>query len=56
VNLTAYFSNGWIVAAPDGFSYGPSVEAILPNAGASAGGDTIYILGYGFGSNAAASR
>ena len=52
VNLTAYFSNGWIVAAPDGFSYGPSVEAILPNAGASAGGDTIYILGHGFGSNA----
>jgi hypothetical protein len=52
VNLTAYFSNGWIAAAPDGFSYGPSVEAILPNAGASAGGDTIYLLGEGFGSSA----
>jgi IPT/TIG domain len=51
VNLTAYFSNGWIAAAPDGFSYGPSVQAILPNAGASAGGDTIYLIGHGFGSS-----
>ncbi|HWY09531.1 MAG TPA: IPT/TIG domain-containing protein [Candidatus Acidoferrales bacterium] len=50
VNLTVYFSNGWIASAPDGFSYGPSVEAILPNAGASAGGDTIYLIGHGFGS------
>src|SRR6202795_1902335 len=51
VNLTAYFSNGWMAASPDGFSYGPSVEAILPNAGASTGGDTIYLLGHGFGSS-----
>ena len=51
VNVTVYFSNGWIALAPDGFSYGPSVEEIFPNAGASAGGDTIYLLGYGFGSN-----
>ena len=51
VNLTAYFSNGWIATAPDGFNYGPSVEAILPNAGSSAGADTIYLLGHGFGSS-----
>jgi IPT/TIG domain-containing protein len=51
VNLTAYFANGWVTAAPDGFSYEPSVQAILPNAGASAGGDTIYLLGHGFGSS-----
>jgi hypothetical protein len=51
VNVTAYFSNGWASVAPEGFSYGPSVEAILPNAGASAGGDTIYLLGHGFGSS-----
>jgi hypothetical protein len=49
VNLTAYFSNGWVAAAPDGFSYGPSVQAILPNAASSAGGDTIYLIGHGFG-------
>jgi len=52
VNLTAYFSNGWVATAPNGFSYGPSVEAILPNAGSSAGGDTIYLLGHGFGGSA----
>jgi hypothetical protein len=51
VNLTAYFSNGWVAVAPGGFSYGPSVEAILPNAGVSTGGDTIYLLGHGFGSS-----
>ena len=52
VNLTAYFSNGWIAAAPDGFSYGPSVQTIFPNAGSSSGGDTIYLLGHGFGTSA----
>jgi IPT/TIG domain len=52
MNLIAYFSNGWVAAAPDGFSYGSSVEAVLPNAGASTGGDTIYLLGHGFGSSA----
>src|SRR5579859_6467909 len=52
VNLTAYFSNGWVAAAADGFSYGPRVEAILPNAGTSVGGDTIYLLGFGFGGSA----
>ena len=51
VSLTAYFSNGWVAVAPEGFSYGPSVETILPNAGASAGGDTIYLIGHGFGSS-----
>ncbi|HTB92396.1 MAG TPA: IPT/TIG domain-containing protein, partial [Candidatus Sulfotelmatobacter sp.] len=51
-NLTAYFSNGWTAVAPDGFSYGPSVLAILPNAGATAGGDTVYLIGHGFGNSA----
>jgi hypothetical protein len=37
--------------APEGFSYGPSVEAVLPDAGGSAGGDTIYLVGHGFGSS-----
>jgi IPT/TIG domain len=51
VNLSAYFPNGWVAGAPDGFSYGPSVQLILPNAGSLAGGDTIYLLGHGFGSS-----
>jgi IPT/TIG domain len=52
VNLMAYFSNGGLALAPDGFSYGPTILRVFPNAGASSGGDTIFILGYGFGSAA----
>ncbi|HET6932937.1 MAG TPA: IPT/TIG domain-containing protein [Candidatus Acidoferrum sp.] len=52
VNLTVYFSNGWVAAAPDGFSYGPSVQTIFPSAAASTGGDTIYLVGHGFGTSA----
>ncbi|HXY00641.1 MAG TPA: IPT/TIG domain-containing protein [Candidatus Limnocylindrales bacterium] len=49
VNLTAYFSNGWMAVAPGAFSYGPSIVRVLPNAGVPAGGDTVTVLGYGFG-------
>jgi DNA-binding beta-propeller fold protein YncE len=52
LNLTAYFSNGWLALAPSAFSYGPSVVGVFPNAGKSQGGDTVNILGYGFGSSA----
>ncbi|HEY1483246.1 MAG TPA: IPT/TIG domain-containing protein [Candidatus Acidoferrum sp.] len=48
-NLIAYFSNGWLALAPNAFSFGPKITQILPNAGSAAGGDTITILGYGFG-------
>jgi hypothetical protein len=51
VNLIAYFSNGWIAVAPSAFSYGPAIVQVLPNVGAQAGGDTVYLLGYGFGAN-----
>ena len=51
VNITSYFSNGWLTLAPDAFSYGPQVLQILPNAGTPAGGDTVQIYGYGFGSD-----
>jgi len=52
VNLTAYFSNGWVALAPFAFSYGPTVVSILPNAGKAQGGDSVTVLGYGFGTNA----
>jgi hypothetical protein len=52
VNLTAYFSNGWIVVAPAAFSYGPAIIQVLPNAGQQAGGDTVFLLGFGFGASA----
>ena len=51
VNLAAYFANGWIALAPSGFSYGPSIMRVLPNAGSPQGGDTVTVLGYGFGSS-----
>ena len=51
LNLIAYFSNGWLAAAPDGFTYGPAVLEIFPNAGSAAGGDTVYLLGHGFGTS-----
>jgi len=52
VNLTSYFQNGWLVIAPDAFSYGPQILQLLPNAGANTGGDSVQIYGYGFGSDA----
>jgi len=51
LNVTAFFLGGWLALAPDAFSYGPQILQILPNAGASAGGDTVQIYGYGFGSD-----
>ncbi len=51
VNLSVYFSNNWIALAPSSFSFAPSVAKILPNASRSAGGDTVEIYGYGFGSD-----
>ena len=51
VNVTAYFPDGWLALSPDAFSYGPQVLQILPNAGAPAGGDTVQVYGYGFGSD-----
>ena len=50
-NITAYFPSGWLSLAADAYSYGPQVLQILPNAGTLAGGDTIQIYGYGFGTD-----
>ncbi len=52
VNLNAYFSNGWLAVAPNAFSYGPTITRVLPNTGTPQGGDSVAILGYGFGSAA----
>ena len=51
VNISAYFPSGWLALALDAFSYGPQVLQVLPNAGTPAGGDTVQIYGYGFGSD-----
>jgi IPT/TIG domain len=52
VNLTAYFANGWLALAPSAFSFGPTIVRVFPNAGKSQGGDTVTVLGYGFGTTA----
>ena len=52
-NVTAFFPGGWIALAPSGFSYGPQILEVLPNAGNKSGSDVIQILGYGFGSDPA---
>ncbi|MGB7284391.1 MAG: IPT/TIG domain-containing protein [Candidatus Acidiferrum sp.] len=51
INVTAYFPSGWLALAPEAFSYGPQFLQVLPNAGTPAGGDTVQIYGYGFGSD-----
>ncbi len=51
LNVTTFFLGGWLALAPDAFSYGPQILQILPNAGVPAGGDTVQIYGYGFGSD-----
>lgn len=50
-NVTAFFPNGWIALAPSAFSYGPSIVRVFPNAGSTQGGDTVVVLGYGFGTS-----
>jgi hypothetical protein len=52
VNVTAYSSStNWLAIAPEAFSYGPKILRVLPNAGLNTGGDTVQIVGYGFGSD-----
>lgn len=52
VNITAYSSStNWLAIAPEAFSYGPKILRVLPNAGVNTGGDTVQIVGYGFGSD-----
>ncbi|HEX4535655.1 MAG TPA: IPT/TIG domain-containing protein [Candidatus Acidoferrum sp.] len=52
VNITAYSSStNWLAIAPEAFSYGPKILRVLPNAGLNTGGDTMQIIGYGFGSD-----
>jgi hypothetical protein len=51
-NITAYSSStNWLAIAPEAFSYGPKILRVLPNAGVNTGGDTVQIVGYGFGAD-----
>jgi len=52
VDLTVTLNDGAVGIAPEGFSYGPTVLEVVPNAATAEGGQLGAIIGYGFGQNA----
>lgn len=49
VNLTVTLSDGAAGVTPDGFSYGPTILEVVPNAASAEGGQLGAIIGYGLG-------
>jgi hypothetical protein len=49
VSVYLFAPDGGMQLIPDGFSYGPSVLEVTPNASTADGGGTGVIYGYGFG-------
>jgi len=54
VDLTALFNDGAVLTAPEGYSYGPTILEVVPNAATADGGQEGAVIGYGFGSSASA--
>jgi hypothetical protein len=54
VDLTALFNEGTIALAPEGYSYGPTILEVVPDAATADGGQQGAVIGYGFGSSASA--
>lgn len=52
VDLTALFADGTVALAPEGYSYGPTILEVVPNAATADGGQQGAVIGYGFGSSA----
>jgi hypothetical protein len=52
MDLTMVLSDGGIGIAPEGFSYGPTILEVVPNAATADGGQIGTIIGYGFGNTA----
>jgi hypothetical protein len=50
VTVFAAGTDGSIQFVPDGFSYGPTILEVAPNASTVEGGGTGFVYGYGFGS------
>ncbi|MGB8260767.1 MAG: hypothetical protein WCE75_10475, partial [Terracidiphilus sp.] len=49
VNVYSLTANGNEQIVPDGFSYGPTILEVTPNASVAAGGGAGVVYGYGFG-------
>ena len=54
VDLTALFNDGAVITAPEGYSYGPTILEVVPNAATADGGQQGVVIGYGFGTSASA--
>ncbi|MGH9745330.1 MAG: IPT/TIG domain-containing protein [Candidatus Acidiferrales bacterium] len=52
VDFALVLSDSSVGIVPEGFSYGPAVVQIVPNAATADGGTTGVIFGYGFGATA----
>ena len=48
-DLYAYTTDGGVQIIPEGFSYGPTLLEVTPNASTSDGGGTSVLYGYGLG-------
>jgi len=48
-DVYAYATDGGIQIVPEGFSYGPTILEVTPNAATAEGGGSGIIYGYGFG-------
>jgi len=49
VDLTAQFNDGAVITSPEGYSYGPTILEVVPNAATADGGQLGAVVGYGFG-------
>ena len=49
-DLYALMADGGMLIVPEGFSYGPTILEVTPNAATADGGGTGIVYGYGFGS------
>ena len=54
-DVYAYTSDGNLQIIPEGFSYGPTILEVTPNASTAEGGGTGIIYGYGLGALTSAS-
>lgn len=54
-DVYSYASDGGADIFPEGFSYGPTILEVTPNASTADGGGTGVVFGYGFGSTSATS-
>lgn len=53
IDLTVLLNDGGVGIAPEGFSFGPTILEVVPNAATAEGGQLGAIIGYGLGQTTA---